>query len=69
MAKFKVGDKVRVKRNLKRGGIIVSKMPEFGGSEGIVTKEEGNDYMVSGLGFYWWPDYALQLVADGESDV
>ena len=60
MAKFKNGDKVRIRKDIRLGGLIMSPMEDYAGRAGTITEEEFGDYKVSVSGALWWPSYAIE---------
>ena len=65
--KYKVGDKVRVRKDLvpgnKYGGVTyLSGMDEFKDREGVITNMDDVSYQI---GDFWWTDEMLQPVDEG----
>ena len=66
--KYKVGDKVRVRKDLipgnKYGDVIyVSNMDKFKNEECVITSTDNEAYCINGLG-YWWTDEMLEPIDD-----
>ena len=70
--KFKKGDKVRIKKDIKIGDVygrltIYTKMAELAGEELTVREAKHEDcdlcctYVLNGS-LFWWPEGALELV-------
>ena len=60
MPKFKNGDKVRIRKDIQLGGLIMSPMEDYAGRAGTITEEETGDYKISVSGQLWWPEYAIE---------
>ena len=66
--KYKVGDKVRVRKDLVPGNkygdvIYVSNMDKFKNEECVITSTDNEAYCINGLG-YWWTEEMLEPVDD-----
>ena len=66
--KYKVGDKVRVKKDLVPGNkygdvTYVSNMDKFKNEECVITSTDNKAYCINGLG-YWWTDEMLEPADD-----
>ena len=66
--KYKVGDKVRVRKDLKHGNsyggtVYVSNMDKFKNEECVITSIDNKTYNINGSG-YWWTDEMLEPVDD-----
>ena len=66
--KYKVGDKVRVRKDLipgnKYGDVVyVSNMDKFKNEECVITSTDNEAYCINGLG-YWWTEEMLESVDD-----
>ena len=66
--KYKVGDKVRVRKDLVPGNkygdvTYVSNMNKFKNEECVITSTDNEVYCINGLG-YWWTDEMLEPVDD-----
>ena len=66
--KYKVGDKVRVRKDLVAGNkygdvIYVSNMDKFKNEECVITSTDNEAYCINGLG-YWWTEEMLEPVDD-----
>ena len=66
--KYKVGDKVRVRKDLVPGNkygdvIYVSNMDKFKNEECVITSTDNEAYCINGLG-YWWTEEMLESVDD-----
>ena len=66
--KYKVGDKVRDRKDLIRGNkygdvIYVSNMDKFKNEECVITSTDNEAYCINGLG-YWWTEEMLEPVDD-----
>ena len=66
--KYKVGDKVRVRKDLVPGNkygdvIYVSNMDKFKNEECVITSTDNETYCINGLG-YWWTEEMLESVHD-----
>ena len=66
--KYKVGDKVRVRKDLVPGNkygdvTYVSNMDKFKNEECVITSTDNKAYYINGLG-YWWTDEMLEPVDD-----
>ena len=67
--KYKIGDKVRVRKDLvlgnKYGGIIyASNMDKFKNKECVITSVTKKTYHINGSG-HWWTDEMLEPVDEG----
>ena len=67
--KYKVGDKVRVRKDLVPGNkygdvTYVSNMDKFKNEECVITSTDNKAYYINGLG-YWWTDEMLEPVNEG----
>ena len=60
MPKFKEGDKVRIRKDIQLGRLIMSPMEDYAGRAGTITFEEEGDYKISAGGPFWWPEYAIE---------
>ena len=65
--KYKIGDKVRVRKDLvpgnEYGGVTyLSGMDEFKDREGVITNMDDVSYQI---GDFWWTDEMLQPVDEG----
>lgn len=66
--KYKVGDKVRVRKDLVPGNkygdvIYVSNMDKFKNEECVITSTDNEAYCINGLG-YWWTEEMFESVDD-----
>ena len=66
--KYKVGDKVRVRKDLVPGNkygdvIYVSNMDKFKNEECVITSIDNEAYCINGLA-YWWTEEMLEPVDD-----
>ena len=66
--KYKVGDKVRVRKDLKSGNFYgkafyISSMDEFKGGKYVITKIWDQCYQINNFG-YWWSEEMFESVDD-----
>ena len=66
--KYKVGDKVRVRKDLKSGNFYgkafyISSMDEFKGGKYVITRIWDQCYQIDNFG-YWWSEEMLESVDD-----
>lgn len=66
--KYEIGDKVRVRKDLKPGNEYdemqyVSSMDKLKGEECVITYIDGRDYQINNSP-YWWTDEMLEPVDD-----
>ncbi len=72
--KFKVGDKVRIRKDLVSGTwfrdcIVTRDMCEMGGKEAVIRMARGSSYFLSTKGTQWaWTDDMLEPVPDDSPD-
>ena len=68
--KYKVGDKVRVRKDLKSGNFYgkafyISSMDEFKGGKYVITKIWDQCYQINNFG-YWWSEEMFESIDDEE---
>ena len=66
--KYKVGDKVRVKKDLEPGNFYgkdyyISSMDKFKGEECVITEIWDQSYQINDFG-YWWSEEMFESVDD-----
>lgn len=66
MAKFKVGDKVRVKKSFVIKGCTLPSMRKYAGITGTITEEEFGDCMIDSTGNLWWNVDSIEFVTEAE---
>ena len=72
--KYKVGDKVRLRKDLVSGTwfrdcIVTRDMCEMGGKEAVISMARGSSYFLSTNGTQWaWTDDMLEPVPDDSPD-
>jgi len=66
MSKFKVGDKVRVKKSFVIKGCTLPSMRKYAGITGTITEEEFGDYMIDSTGNLWWNVDSIEFVTEAE---
>ena len=68
--KYKVGDKVRVRKDLKSGNFYgkdyyISSMDKFKGEKCVITEIWDQSYQINNFG-YWWSEEMFESVNDEE---
>ena len=71
--KYKVGDKVRVRKDLEVGKDygnhdVVEDMKKYEGKEFIIDEVRRNYYRLKDENWYYWTDEMLELVEEGEKN-
>ena len=66
--KYKVGDKVRVRKDLESGNFYgkafyISSMDEFKGGKYVITKIWDQSYQINNFG-YWWSEEMFESIDD-----
>ena len=66
--KYKVGDKVRVRKDLKKGNFYgkdyyISSMDKFKGEKCVITEIWDQSYQINDFG-YWWSEEMFESVDD-----
>ena len=68
--KYKVGDKVRVRKDLKPGNFYgkdyyISSMDKFKGEKCVITEIWDQSYQINNFG-YWWSEEMFESIDDEE---
>ena len=66
--KYKVGDKVRVRKDLEPGnfygkGYYISSMDKFKGEKCVITEIWDQSYQINNFG-YWWSEEMFESIYD-----